>query len=110
MPGGWANYAAQAQVVLLHIGTNDLLQNNYGSPAAAADDMGPKLHALIQEIYNYAPSAHVYVASIISFSNVDQWRKLNEQRLAYNAKIPGIVNKFKRSGKHATFVDMTSAR
>ena len=38
--GGWGVFAAQSEVILLHIGTNDILQNEYANASAAAADMG----------------------------------------------------------------------
>ena len=40
MAGGWGPFAAQAEAILLHIGTNDILQNEYANASAAAADMG----------------------------------------------------------------------
>jgi lysophospholipase L1-like esterase len=98
----WGPFAAKAHAVTLHIGTNDILQGNFSDGAAALADMGPKLEGLLMQIQALAPAAHVYVASIIHFSNATGLAALNEQVAAYNAAIPGIVQKF----KSASFVNM----
>ena len=52
--------------MLLHIGTNDILQNyNVGSAPN-------RLSTLIDHITNTAPSAEVFVAQIIPLANANQ--------------------------------------
>jgi lysophospholipase L1-like esterase len=103
----WGEYAAQAQAITLHIGTNDILQNAYPTAAVAAADMGPKLASLMEQIRVLAPHAQIFVASIISFgSSSTTFDKFNEQVSAYNAALPAIVAAFKAQGGLATFVDM----
>ena len=64
----WAPFAAKADAILLHIGTNDLLQNNYPTAAVAAADMAGQLAELLAVIRAEAPRATAYVASIISLA------------------------------------------
>eukprot|EP01079_Euglenida_sp_SAG-EU17-18_P002253 gene2253-3125_t len=104
----WAPYARQASLVLLHIGTNDILQNDYPSPDAASADMAAQLAGLLDLIKAEAPSAHVLVASIISFAPTRYYQSFNAQADAYNAAVPSVVAAFSSGGGKATFVDMAN--
>ena len=95
---GWLN-SSQPHTVLLHIGTNDVLQNNNVANAPA------RLSALIDHITATAPSAEVFVAQIIPLANSGQ----NAQVQTYNAAIPGIVSSKVSAGKHVHLVDMYHA-
>jgi lysophospholipase L1-like esterase len=87
------------QVVLLHIGTNDVLQNK---DLAHAPD---RLSRLIDLITTTLPGIRVYVAAIGPFT-----RPANEARAQrYNAAIPGIVNSMTLKGRRVQAVDMHSA-
>jgi lysophospholipase L1-like esterase len=87
------------QTVLLHIGTNDVLQNY--NPAGAPG----RLSTLIDRITTTAPSAEVFVATIIPLSNAGQ----ESVARTYNAAIPGIVQSKVNAGKHVHLVDMHAA-
>ena len=93
---GWLN-AQQPHTVLLHIGTNDISQND-DLPNAPN-----RLSALIDHITNTVPTAEVFVAQIIPLS-FDQ-----AQVNAFNAAIPGIVAGKQAAGKHVHLVDMFDA-
>ncbi|HEY9060498.1 MAG TPA: GDSL-type esterase/lipase family protein, partial [Pseudobacteroides sp.] len=84
------------QIVLLHIGTNDM----YQTPTGAHE----RLSTLIDKICAKLPAGgKLYVSDIIPFpmsaSNVT----------AYNAKIPGIVQQKAATGKPVYFVEMFKA-
>ena len=85
--------------ILLHIGTNDVLQNFNLSGAPG------RLSTLIDHITAAAPSAEVFVATIIPLSSSSQ----ESAARTYNAAIPGIVQSKVNSGKHVHLVDMHSA-
>jgi lysophospholipase L1-like esterase len=85
--------------VLLHIGTNDVLQNFNLSTAPN------RLSALIDHITNTAPSAEVFVAQIIPLANSSQ----DAAARTFNAAVPGIVQSKVDAGKHVHLVDMHSA-
>jgi len=92
---GWlATY--QPRTVLLHIGTNDVWQND-NVPQAPA-----RLSALIDKILAGAPGADVFVAKIIPFS----YPPSDALVRAYNDTIPGIVAS---KGSRVHLVDMYSA-
>ncbi|MBU2670254.1 AbfB domain-containing protein [Actinoplanes bogorensis] len=92
---GWVT-ATAPRSVLVHLGTNDIVQNYDVANAPA------RLSALIDRIRAAAPNADVFVASIVPFSDPAREAAANN----YNARIPGIV-----SGKGAKvhFVDMHAA-
>jgi lysophospholipase L1-like esterase len=82
--------------VLLHLGTNDILQNYNVSGAPG------RLSALIDHITAAAPSADVFVAQIIPIANSGQ----DAAARTFNAALPGIVA---GKGSRVHLVDMHSA-
>lgn len=95
---GWLR-TQTPRTVLLHIGTNDVLQNYNLSTAPS------RLSALIDRITTAAPSADVFVATIIPLSNAGQ----ESAARTYNAAIPGIVQSKVNAGKRVHLVDMHAA-
>jgi len=95
---GWLQ-ATAPHTVLLHIGTNDVLQNFNlaGAPA--------RLSTLIDHITAAVPSAEVFVATIIPLASAGQ----EAAGRTFNAAIPGIVQRNVSAGKHVHLVDMHSA-
>ncbi|GGL21526.1 lipase [Sphaerisporangium melleum] len=94
---GWArNY--NPRTVLLHIGTNDILQNYNVSSAPQ------RLSTLIDHITAAVPNADVFVATIIPLSNSGQ----EANARTFNAAVPGIVQSKVSSGKRVHLVDMHS--
>ncbi|WP_440107408.1 lectin [Streptosporangium sp. H16] len=86
------------RTVLLHIGTNDILQN-YNVAGAPQ-----RLSTLIDRITTTVPEADVFVATIIPLSNSGQAAAAR----TFNAAIPGIVQNKVNSGKRVHLVDMHS--
>ncbi|MCX5069446.1 ricin-type beta-trefoil lectin domain protein [Micromonospora lupini] len=95
---GWLN-TQRPQTVLLHIGTNDILQNYNVSTAPN------RLSTLIDKITATVPTAEVFVAQIIPISNSGQ----DAAARTFNAAIPGIVQSKVNAGKRVHVVDMHSA-
>ncbi|NES37373.1 GDSL family lipase [Micromonospora sp. PPF5-17] len=95
---GWLN-TYQPHTVLLHIGTNDILQNYNVSTAPN------RLSTLIDHITNTAPAAEVFVAQLTPLANSGQESAVR----TFNAAIPGIVQSKVNAGKHVHLVDMHSA-
>jgi lysophospholipase L1-like esterase len=95
-----ANWARtyNPRTVLLHIGTNDILQN-YNVTGAPQ-----RLSTLIDRITTTVPGADVFVATIIPLSNSGQ----EAAARTFNAAIPGIVQNKVNSGKRVHLVDMHS--
>lgn len=84
------------QIVLLHIGTNDMYNTTSGPPE--------RLSTLIDKICAKLPTGgKLYVSNIIPFPRQSSFVS------AYNSKIPGIVQQKASAGKPVYFVDMFSA-
>jgi lysophospholipase L1-like esterase len=97
---GWL-YQAQPNMILLHIGTNDV----WDTGLAKAPD---KLSLLLEHIYAQLPeTTYVIVAQIIPM-NSDATGE-NGQLAQYNAKIPAVVDRFRKQGKNVFSVDMWGA-
>jgi lysophospholipase L1-like esterase len=95
---GWLR-TTTPRTVLLHIGTNDVLQN-YNLAGAPG-----RLSTLLDHITAAAPNADVFVATIIPLSNAGQ----ESAGRTFNAAVPGIVQSRANAGKHVHLVDMHSA-
>ncbi|BCJ47896.1 lipase [Actinoplanes ianthinogenes] len=93
--GGWLR-TSTPRTVLLHIGTNDILQN-YNVAGAPA-----RLSTLLDHIIAAAPSADVFVATIIPLANSGQ----EAAARTFNAALPGIVQS---KGARVHLVDMHAA-
>ncbi len=93
---GWMG-TYQPDAVLLHIGTNDVLQDYQLATAPA------RLEHLVGRICIDRPGVQVAVASIVPRP------KLEAQVDAYNATIPALVDRARAGGCAATFVDMNAA-
>nr|WP_246291313.1 GDSL-type esterase/lipase family protein [Lentzea indica] len=87
------------RTVLLHIGTNDVIQNFDLANAPA------RLSALVDRITATAPNADVFVATIIPMGGDER----ESAARAYNATIPGMVQSKVNAGKRVRLVDMHSA-
>jgi lysophospholipase L1-like esterase len=95
---GWVRNT-NPHTVLLHIGTNDVLQNFNlaGAPG--------RLSTLIDHITATVPSAEVFVATIIPLANSGAEANVR----TYNAAIPSIVQSKINASRHVHLVDMHSA-
>jgi lysophospholipase L1-like esterase len=92
---GWMD-TYRPRIVLLHIGTNDMLYN-----ASAAPNY---LSSIIDKICAKLPSGgKLYVSSIIPLPFADSAVR------TYNQQIPGIVQSKANEGKPVYFVEMYSA-
>lgn len=88
----------QPQIILLHIGTNDIVQNDDLKNAPT------RLSSLINQITSTVPDSTLLVAQIIPLNS-----SLNSRVIAYNAAIPGIVQRDISQGEHVRDVDMYDA-
>jgi lysophospholipase L1-like esterase len=91
--------ATSPHTVLLHIGTNDVIQNT-NLPQAPS-----RLSGLIDQITTTVPTAEVFVATIIPLANATQETAVR----TYNAAIPTVVQSKVSAGKHVHLVDMHAA-
>jgi lysophospholipase L1-like esterase len=88
--------AHNPQVVLLMIGTNDMVQN---FEVAAAPD---RLSALVDQITSTLPTAHVIVATIPRAGDPARLERV----MAYNAAIPDLVGAKGANGERVSYVDV----
>lgn len=79
-----------ADTILLHIGTNDMM-NASGAPA--------RLSALLDKITTSAPEAHVFVATLVPLSFNDAAVR------GFNAAIPAIVQSKVDAGRNVHLVE-----
>jgi lysophospholipase L1-like esterase len=86
----------QPQIILLHIGTNDILQNY------SVDTVLTRLQHLLIQITTTLPHAVVIVAQIIPLEKFGR----DGEVIAYNKAIPGMVHHFEQQGKLVEYVDM----
>lgn len=93
--GGWLRNTTP-RTVLLHIGTNDVLQN-YNVAGAPG-----RLSTLLDHIAAAAPTADVFVATLIPLANSGQEAAVR----TFNAALPGIVQS---RGQRVHLVDMHAA-
>ncbi len=96
---GWLN-DAQPDMVLLEIGTNDILRDDNISQAPS------RLNKLIDNITNQLPNTQLLVSSIPPISRTEEQRK---EAIEFNSHIPGIVDSKAALGKNVSFVDIFSA-
>lgn len=90
---GWSN-TYKPELVLLHIGTNDINQNYSLSGAPG------RLQDLVNRICSNNVGVELIVASIIPISGK------SSQVSSYNSAIPGIVTNAKNTGCKASFFNM----
>ncbi len=93
----WQN-TYQPDVVLLHIGTNDM---NLNYSTATAPD---RLAGLVDKILA-RPYTHLFLASIITSKNKD----LNVKIAAYNTAVKALVDQKAAQGKHIHYVNINPA-
>ncbi len=87
-------------IILLHIGTNDVFKNDDPARAPA------RLSHLLNLLTAILPGATVIVAQILP---ILRSARLNAEVVAYNAAIPRIVQACVARGKHVQYVDMYHA-
>ena len=88
---------ANPNVVLLHAGTNDCIQD-YDLPTAPQ-----RLGALMDQILSVVPQTTLLVAQIIGTPNATVQARID----AFNAQIPGLVNKRASIGARVWTVNMS---
>ncbi len=88
----------QPNIITLHIGSNDMNNNDQVSTAPN------RLAALIDQIFADDPSVALIVAQLIPNGNAAVQDRIN----SYNSQIPGIVQARANAGKHIYMVSMSS--
>lgn len=81
----------EPNIILLHIGTNDM----YQTPSGAPDRLGTLIDQIVQEL----PDTLLVVSTIIPLPSSSG--PVN----TFNAAVPGVVNARKDAGKHVLLVD-----
>lgn len=87
--------AARPDVVLLNVGTNDMLQN-YDLPGAPA-----RLSALVDQILRAAPAATVVMSTLVPSPDATVQSRVR----AFNAQLPGIAQAKAAAGKKVRLAD-----
>jgi lysophospholipase L1-like esterase len=95
---GWLD-TYQPDIILLHIGTNDCIQNYH------LDTIGDRLSGLIDKITDRSPDAVLVVALITPMANPTYDQRAQD----FNALIPDIVAEKVADGRMVTLVDMYNA-
>ena len=90
--------AESSDAILLHIGTNDILQGTF-------DGADGRLYDLINQIYTDAPNVVLFVAKIIPNNNDPSY---NPQVDAFNQSVEDIVGDFQGAGASIILVDANS--
>ena len=83
------------RTILLHIGTNDMIQNPANAPA--------RLATLLDRMIAQAPNAEIFVATIIPLSGQDANVR------SFNAGLISAVQARANAGRHVHLVDMFNA-
>ncbi|WP_326999700.1 SGNH/GDSL hydrolase family protein [Dactylosporangium sp. NBC_01737] len=87
--------AARPDVVLLNVGTNDMLQN-YDLPGAPA-----RIGALVDQILRAAPAATVVVSTLVPSPDATVESRVR----AFNAQLPAVVQARAAAGKKVRLAD-----
>ncbi|WP_264778263.1 apiosidase-like domain-containing protein [Deinococcus aetherius] len=90
---------SQPDVVLLMIGTNDIIQNR-DVPGAPA-----RLGRLLDQMFARRPDLRILVSSLPPLQNPGENRRVEQ----YNAAIPGLVKSRADGGRKITFVNAGAA-
>lgn len=94
----WIN-TYKPNIVLLHIGTNDYIQNYSG------DHMITNVDQTLAKIYAAAPSTKVVLANIVpGWGPPGTWSP--PPRTAFNNAVPSLITKYKNQGRDIRFADM----
>ncbi|KAI4157086.1 MAG: hypothetical protein L6R39_000800 [Caloplaca ligustica] len=80
---------SRPNVIVVHVGTNDLLTNN------AIDQAPDRLGALIDHVLTIAPDAVVLIAQILPSSRAGQF----DNFVTFNARVASIINQRQVMGK-----------
>jgi lysophospholipase L1-like esterase len=89
-------FTAEPNVVLIHIGTNNMNQNHEVAKAPE------RMTAMIDEMLVRLPDIVIVVAQVIHSKKAST----NERSAAFNAKLKDIIKTRRDGGKHILFVDI----
>jgi len=110
--GFWFNRGVQPDVLLLHIGTNDIWQRyNPGARGKSREktflaNLKNRLDSLVNQMTLARPNAHLLVAGIIPMNVTSGGRLLNDDVKAYNSYIQNtLVPEYQNLSRHVSFVN-----
>jgi lysophospholipase L1-like esterase len=110
--GFWFNTGVQPDVILLHIGTNDIWQRyNPGARGNLREktflaNLKNRLESLVNQMTTARPNAHLLVAGIIPMNVTSGGKFLNDDVKAYNSYIQNtLVPKYQNLGRNVRFVN-----
>lgn len=95
--GSWFHNGPQPNIILLHIGTNDILQG------ASLSTVEGRLNSLVQQIFNDKPSVDLIVSSIIPIDS-----GANTEVQQYNSYIQNTIVPAYAPNDHIYYVDQYS--
>jgi len=110
--GYWFNPGAEPDVILLHIGTNDIWQRyNPGARGKSREktflaNLKHRLDSLVNQTTLARPDAQLLVAGLIPMNVSSGGRLLNDDVKAYNTYVQyTLVPKYQNLGRRVGFVD-----
>jgi lysophospholipase L1-like esterase len=110
--GFWFNSGVDPDIILLHIGTNDIWQRyNPGARGNSREktflaNLKNRMNALVNQITAARPDADLLVAGIIPMNVTSGGKLLNEDVKAFNSYIQNtLVPNYRASGRKVWFVD-----
>lgn len=92
-------YPQHPNLVLVHVGTNDMLLNN------AIDTAYERLDSLIDDIFNAVPGVTVVASTLLPNRDADAQARIN----IHNKNIITMVTEKKQAGEKITYVDFSSS-
>lgn len=90
---------SQPNLVLLHVGTNDAIQN------LDMQNAGVRLESLIDGLFETIPGVTVVASTLLPNANSQAQSNIE----IYNQKIPDIIQKRQADGKQIVYVDFSSS-
>lgn len=90
---------SKPNLVLLHVGTNDAVQN------VDIQHAGDRLGSLIDRLFDAIPGVTIVASTLLPNANP----KTQANVKIYNGQIPGVVQKRQASGKHIVYVDFSTS-
>lgn len=87
-------------LILLMIGTNDILQNT------PLETLLRRMEHLLRQIANACPAAHLFVAALIGVRMPNEYGIRLDDILAFNEQLPDLVQSLADAGQNISFVDM----
>ncbi|KAK5111586.1 hypothetical protein LTR85_011815 [Meristemomyces frigidus] len=90
---------SQPNLVLLHLGTNDCVQD------IDINNAGSRLKTLIDRLFDAIPDVTIVASTLLPNGNANTQANVK----IYNSQIPGIVQDLQVAGQEITYVDFSSS-